>query len=243
MTALLPRRFAADDRSARAELAATGGVVLTGLGGGPDSLAVAAALLFGARLRELFPVRTRRSADDGPVALHNDSFDVVVDVAGVPVRRRHPDEDHVLLTVETRPEDGGASFAADAHAVTDAFPPDLRAFLHESDVDLFGRWAGIRGLPSVPRVGRHVEFTRAGRRITRRGEGATALHRDPDTGRVRDMLARLAEEADRVQAALPRFPVAVGEVLVLDNYRCWHGRDAHRGERVVHIQTLRTTDA
>ncbi|MGI5498649.1 hypothetical protein [Lentzea sp. CA-135723] len=31
--------------------------------------------------------------DGGIVGLHADSFDVVVDIAGKPVRRRHPDGD------------------------------------------------------------------------------------------------------------------------------------------------------
>ncbi len=243
MTGVVPDRVDAADPDARRALAEAGAVVLTGLPAVPDSLAVAAAWLFGAGLRELFPHRTRRSVDGDVVPLHADSFDVVVDIGGTPTRRRHPDEDHVLVMLARQAPAGGESFALDAHIFTDSLPADLRAFLADTDVDLYGRWAGTRGLPAIPRVGRHVEHTRTGRRITRRTDGAVPLHRDPDSARVTAMLARLGEEIDRVQPTLPRFSLEVGDVLALDNYRCWHGRDPHTGERATHIQTLRTADA
>nr|WP_308403999.1 TauD/TfdA family dioxygenase [Streptomyces sudanensis] len=69
------------------------------------------------------------------------------------------------------------------------------------------------------------------------------LHRDPDTDRVHAMLARFDEAVHALEPALPRFRLAEGDILVLDNYRCWHGRDAHTGERTVRILTLRTADA
>ncbi|WP_199443667.1 TauD/TfdA family dioxygenase [Umezawaea beigongshangensis] len=243
MTGIVPERVAATDPAARRALTDTGAVVLTGLPAVPDSLAVAAALLFGSGLRELYPHRTRRSTDGGLVPLHADSFDVVVDVAGTPTRRRHPDEDHVLIGLAQQAPTGGESFALDAHEFTDSLPADLRAFLSGTDVDLYGRWAGTRGLPAAPRVGRHVEHTRSGRRITRRTDGAVPLHRDPDTEHITAMLSRFDDEIARVHPVLPRFALDVGDVLVLDNYRCWHGRDPHSGERTVHIQTLRTADA
>ncbi|MET9230258.1 hypothetical protein [Lentzea sp. NPDC003310] len=77
------------DPAAREALADQGAVILTGLPNSPSSLPVAAALLFGTALRELYPHRTRRSVDGGIVGPHADSFDVVVDIAGKTVRRRH----------------------------------------------------------------------------------------------------------------------------------------------------------
>jgi hypothetical protein len=41
-----------------------------------------------------------------------------------------------------------------------------------------------------------------------------------------------------MEPALPRFALAEGEILVLDNHRCWHGRDAHARERLVRILTV-----
>lgn len=243
MTGIVPERLDAGDPRARQALTGTGAVVLTGLPAVPDSLAVAAALLFGTRLRELYPHRTRRSVDGGLVPLHADSFDIVVDIAGTPTRRRHPDEDHVLVMLARQAPSGGESFALDAHAFTDSLPEDLRSFLADTDVDLYGRWADTRGLPATPRVGRHIEHTRTGRRITRRTDGAVPLHRDPDAEHITTMLARFDDEVARVHSTLPRFTLDEGDILVLDNYRCWHGRDPHTGERATHIQTLRTADA
>ncbi|MFD4635752.1 TauD/TfdA family dioxygenase [Lentzea sp. NPDC058436] len=236
-------RLPALDPAARTALSDHGAVVLTGLPNSPDSLPVAASLLFGTALRELFPHRTRRSEDGGIVGLHADSFDVVVDIGGKSVRRRHPDEDHVLVLLTSPAPQGGESFVLDAHEFTDSLDAELRDFLRGVDVDLYGRWAQTRGLPATPRVGRHIEFTRTGRRITRRTDGVAALHRDPLSEHVTAMLTRFDAEVERVQRELPRIRLTEGDLLVLDNYRCWHGRDAHTGTRTVHIQTVRTDDA
>ncbi len=240
------RADATDVARARALLDRDGAVLLTGLEPTADALVVGAALVLGDRLRRLFPVRRRASRDADPVHLHADSFDVTVDIGGVLTRRRDPDEDHVLVQCVQAPDAGGASFVADAYRFVDeraAADPELWAFLTTADVDLYGAWAGLRGLPTTPRVGRHVEYTRGGRRIVRRTDGAVPLHRDPDADHVRAMLARLDEEVRAVERELPRFSVAPGEILLLDNYRCWHGRDGHPGDRAVRILTLRSSDA
>ncbi|MEO3753306.1 TauD/TfdA family dioxygenase [Streptomyces sp. B6B3] len=237
---------AADAARARALLDRDGAVLLAGLAPTADALVVAAALALGDRLRRLFPVRRRTSRDADPVHLHADSFDLTVDVGGVPTRRRDPDEDHVLVQCVRPSDSGGASFVADAYRFVDecaAADPELWTFLTTADVDLYGAWAGLRGLPATPRVGRHVEYTRTGRRIVRRTDGAVPLHRDPEADHVRAMLARLDERVRETERTLPRFAVAPGEILLLDNYRCWHGRDGHPGDREVRILTLRSADA
>ncbi|UED82929.1 TauD/TfdA family dioxygenase [Streptomyces profundus] len=244
---VLPDRVAPTepDRARRA-LARDGAVVLTGLEPTADALVVAAASVLGAGLRELYPQRVRRSQDGGPVQLHADGLDFVVDIGGVPARRRHPDEDHVLVQSVVPAPSGGGSMVLDAYRFVDRLPAEdaeLHEFLRTVDVDLYGAWAGLRGLPAVPRVARHIEFTRAGRRVVRCGEGATPLHRDPEGERTRVMLERFAARVRRSAEALPRFALAPGEILLLDNYRCWHGRDAHTGSRAVRIQTLRTAEA
>ena len=244
---VLPSRVAltrAGD-AARA-LARDGAVLLTGAEGDADGLVVAAATVLGARLRELYPPRERTSRDGGRVHLHADGLDLVVDVGGVPVRRRHPDEDHVLVQGVAPAPSGGASLVLDAYRFVDRLAvadPELHAFLTTVDVDLYGAWAGLRGLPARPRVARHVEFTRGGRRVVRRTDGAVPIHRDPLAGHVRAMLARFEERVWATEVALPRFTLAAGEILLLDNYRCWHGRDPHSGERTVRILTLRGVDA
>jgi len=244
MTGVVPARVdAADTDKARHALAEDGAVVLTGLPATADGLVLGAAAVHGRDLRELFPIRERPSRDGGPVHLHADSFDQVVDIGGLPVRRRDPDEDAVLVQCVHGPASGGESFVADAYRFLETADPELAAFLAEDDVDLYGAWAGLRGLPATPRVARHVEYTRTGRRMVRRTEGAVPLHRDPAAGRITAMLDRFTEAAHALEATLPRFALTEGDVLVLDNYRCWHGRDAHTGERLVRILTLRTAGA
>ncbi|MFC9975718.1 TauD/TfdA family dioxygenase [Spirillospora sp. NPDC127200] len=237
---------AAQAARAREPLAENGAVILTGLEPGADSLTVAAALVLGSRIRRLFPHRRRHSTDGRTVHLHADSFDIVIDAGGVRERRRHPDEDHVLVQCVRPADEGGESFIADAYRFADqcaAADPELWAFLTGTDVDLYGAWAGLRGLPATPRVARHVEYTRTGRRIVRRTDGAVPLHRDPDEDRTRAMLERFEHAVHRAEPVLPRFRLEEGDVLVLDNHRCWHGRDPHTGDRVVEILTLLTADA
>ncbi|MER7057053.1 MULTISPECIES: hypothetical protein [unclassified Streptomyces] len=57
------------------------------------------------------------------------------------------------------------------------------------------------------------------------------------------MLTRFDEAAHALEPELPRFRPAEDDVLVLDDYRCRHGRDAHTGESTVRVLTLRTADA
>ncbi|MEV5829805.1 TauD/TfdA family dioxygenase [Spirillospora sp. NPDC052242] len=244
---ILPARLPADRAAeARGPLERDGAVVLTGFGTDPGDLSVAAALVLGHRLRRLFPHRRRGGTDGGTVHLHADGFDIVVDTGGAAERRRHPDEDHVLIQCVRPADAGGASFIADAYRFVDecaADDPELWEFLTGADVDLYGAWTGIRGMPATPRVARHVEYTRTGRRIVRRTDGAVPLHRDPDEEHVRAMLARFDRRVRETEPSLPRVRLERGDILLLDNYRCWHGRDPHRGDRSVQILTLLTADA
>ncbi|QSB14418.1 TauD/TfdA family dioxygenase [Natronosporangium hydrolyticum] len=242
-----PARYAYPEAAqARRALRRDGAVVVTGLPVTADALAVAAAYLYGSDLRQLFPYRERTSRDGGPVHLHADSFDVVVQAGGVPVRRRDPDEDAVLIQCVRPSATGGESFIADAYRFVDqlsATDPALVDFLTGTDVDLYGEWATMRGVPATPRVGRHVEYTRAGRRIVRRNDGAAPLPRDPAEDYIVAALDRFRATVRSVEPELRRFTLEPGDILVLDNYRCWHGRDPHPGERTVRILTMRTADA
>jgi alpha-ketoglutarate-dependent taurine dioxygenase len=205
---------------------------------------VTAAHLYGQDLRQLFPVRERASHDGGSVHLHADGFDQVVEIGGVASRRRDPDEDAVLVQCVRPASSGGESFVLDAYRYLDTLADaELADFLTGVDVDLYGAWAGLRGLPAVPRVARHVEYTRTGRRIVRRTDGAVPLHRDPAAEHVATMIDRFRRTVRELEAGLPRFPLDPGDILAVDNYRCWHGRDPHSGHRVVRILTMKTAAA
>ena len=244
---LVPERVAATDgEGARKLIQRDGAVVLTGAPVSPDSLVVAAAHVFGAGLRRVFPVRHRGSEAGGTVAFHTDGFNVVVDVGGVPTRLRDPNEDYVLIQAAKRAAEGGRSVVADASALVARLrehDPELYGFLAGADVDYFGAWTGLPGVPKAPYVCRHLEWTRAGRQIVRINGGARPLPRDPNAERIEEFLARYTALAEAAFAAAPRVDLAEGEILLVDNYRCWHGRDPHQGERLVYILTLLTDQA
>ncbi|MEV8393490.1 MULTISPECIES: TauD/TfdA family dioxygenase [unclassified Streptomyces] len=244
---IVPARIPAHDtQRARTLLVRDGAIVLTGYSTTADAPVSAAAQILGSRLRELFPQRLRTSRDGEAVHLHADSFDLVIDIGGIPRRRRDPDEDYVLVQCLHPAPTGGDSFAADAYRFIDnceTTDPELWTFLTGTDIDLYGAWADLRGLPATPRVARHVEYTRTGRRIVRRTDGALPLHRDPESDHVRTMLDHFHDTVHAMEPALPRFSLDKGDILVLDNYRCWHGRDAHSGDRSVRILTLQSTEA
>ncbi|MGW3974368.1 hypothetical protein ACWEFD_34415 [Streptomyces ardesiacus] len=56
------------------------------------------------------------------------------------------------------------------------------------------------------------------------------------------LLARLTDAVHDIEPSLPRFRLDESDILVLDNYRCWHGRDGHTGERT-RILTARSSNA
>jgi gamma-butyrobetaine dioxygenase len=55
-----------------------------------------------------------------------------------------------------------------------------------------------------------------------------------DMAGVTKMLARWHKVVEESAASAPRFDLRRGEVLLIDNYRVYHGRDAYTGERIVH---------
>lgn len=77
----------------------------------------------------------------------------------------------------------------------------------------------------------------------RASDYAMPVPREP---RWNDHVAHLDAYADVLATAQEcgaRFRLARGEVLALDNYRFLHGRDAYRGERRLHVLTVRSRDA
>jgi gamma-butyrobetaine dioxygenase len=236
---------------ARALLDRDGAVILDGLPREPDSLVLAAAEVLGTRLSRLYPVRERGSDRGDHIALHNDSHHIAVDVHGRTTRLRDPDEDYVLLQVVRQAEAGAASVIVDGYRALDAIRdahPDLWNFLTTVDVDFYGAWDPVRGVPTTPQVCRHVEWTRAGRRIVRANQGARPVWRgqavhEAWAQRQEAMLDLFADLRATIAAGAPRVRLNDGEILFLDNYRCWHGRDPHDTPRLVNIMTVRTTDA
>jgi len=236
-----------DDADARAVLRRDGAVVLTDRGDDPEELVTAAGQLLGARLRELFGIRVQHGVDADTLTLHSDGATVTVDVHGRAVRLRDPDEDYLFMLCTRPAPRGGDSVLIDGYALVEALRtarPELHDFLTTCDVDFFGGWATRpHSVPLTPLVRGLVEHTRRGRCAVRASDYALPVPREP---RWAAHLAHLDDYADvlaTAQECAARFRLEAGELLVMDNYRYLHGRDAHAGERTMHVMTVRTTEA
>lgn len=65
--------------------------------------------------------------------------------------------------------------------------------------------------------------------MIRTSDLAAPAPRDPDAARHRRLLDRYRELVAATAASAPRFRLAAGDILALDNYRYLHGRDAYSG--------------
>ncbi|MEJ8279742.1 TauD/TfdA family dioxygenase [Pseudonocardia spirodelae] len=242
---VVPRAVALDE--ARPVLDGDGVVRIPGAGSDPEAMVVAAATLLGGRLRELFGIRPQGGTDSPALGLHNDGAHLEADVHGRTVRLRDPDEDVLFMHCTAPAPAGGDSVLVDGYALVDrlaAGHPSLHAFLTRCDVDFFGsRTNPPRGVPATPLLRRMVEHTRGGRRAVRASDYALPVPREPEWDAH---LAHVEEYADLLATAFeaaPRFRLEAGDLLVLDNYRFLHGRDAFTGRRELHVLSVRTTEA
>ncbi|WP_181779701.1 TauD/TfdA family dioxygenase [Pseudonocardia pini] len=228
-----------------------GAVIVPGYATDPERLVDAAATALGGRLRELFGIRPQGGADAPVLGLHSDGANVVVDVHGRSVRLRDPDEDWLFMLCGRAADSGGDSVLVDGYALVEALrtaeDPELREvheFLVGTDVDYFGAWvAPARGVPGTPLVRRLVEYTRTGRRVVRASDYAAPVPREPEWERHAALLDRYADVLATAMEVAPRFRLDAGDLFVLDNYRFLHGRDGYRGERTLHVLTVRSIDA
>lgn len=244
-TGVVPRR--ATSAGAREVLAEDGVVLVPDVGEDPEALVVLAATVLGGRLRELFGIRPQGGTDSPVLGLHNDGAYLQADVHGRTVRLRDPDEDYLLMHCSVPAPSGGDSVLVDGYALVDRLAeghPELHAFLTGCDVDFFGsRVNPPRGVPDTPLLRRMVEHTRGGRRAVRASDYAMPVPREPHWD---EHLARIEEYADLLAGAYevaPRFRMDAGDLVLLDNYRFLHGRDAFTGSRTLHVLSVRSTDA
>jgi gamma-butyrobetaine dioxygenase len=223
-----------------------GAVLIEAPSRGPEVLVETAAALLGTRLR-LFPIRPLSGDRADRLNLHSDGAVLTVDVHGRAVKLRDPNEDYLFMRCATQAPDGGHSFMVDGYRLVDQIAtglPALHAFLTGADVDYFGGWTQPgRGTATTPLVRRLVECTRAGRRVVRASDYACPAPREPHWDDHEKHLREYADVLATCTAATPRFRLDPGEILALDNYRFLHGRDGYTGARLMHVQSVLSSDA
>jgi len=121
---------------------------------------------------------------------------------------------------------GGASFLIDGYGLLESIDPDLRAFLHDTPVDLTEE--GMR--PALSPVALR---TTSGRVAVRR---TPFMNPDPaasgaELQRQQRMLDAWRETTRPLSHEATRFSAAPGEVICVDNFRVLHGRDPFEGQR------------
>jgi hypothetical protein len=132
--------------------------------------------------------------------------------------------DVLALACEHAARDGGgASFVVDAdrvHAALADTEPDLAAFLLEGRVDQ----TEPGKLTSVGPIGVR---TASGRTAWRCSYHLQPAADDPDAAATTALLDRWWAELEELSEHASRFHLVAGDVLVADNLRVFHGRDAY----------------
>lgn len=98
-------------------------------------------------------------------------------------------------------------------------------------------------MPSTPQVRRLVEHTRGDRRALRASDYAAPVPRGPGADADSAFLDDYADVLATAHGCVECFRLDAGDLLAIDNYRFLHSRDAFRGERRLHVLTVRTTAA
>ena len=220
---IVPRRTA-DPAEAAALVERDGAAILTGWGTDEAAARGVAGALWGDRVLAIADPaavieggeKDRSSVGgDEILGLHTDGFgygDQLCDV--------------MALVCVRQGDAGGASFLVDGYALLDHLDPDVRAFLHDTPVDLTEE--GMR--PALSPVALRLPSGRVSVRRT------PFMNPDPQADPAeQDRQERLLEvwrEVTRpLSHAATRFVAGPGDVICVDNYRVLHGRDGFEGRR------------
>jgi gamma-butyrobetaine dioxygenase len=239
-----PKRAKGAD--ARSVLERDGAVILSGYQPKQDSLIVAAAEMLGTRLRDIQPARTRDLRDGEALPLHTEHVSEVIEVHGDVVDLYCSDADYLLILCARQAENGGTSVVADGYKLIERLRhgrPELWAMLTRADVDQIAPWRDESDVADTPSATRLVQYTRTGRMVVNATWGARLLPREPRREEYEPLIELYADVWTTLTAIAPRFRLGVGEILFVDNYRCFHGVDAWNTRRIIHTLTVRSIDA
>ncbi len=141
--------------------------------------------------------------------------------------------DFIFLLCAQQAPQGGENFAVDGVRLVDrlAEDPENRAlvdFLWQVDIN--------QSTPSgVPHEAPVANWTGGGRRTARRHWHQRLLEDRPAEAVHAALLEQWAACCREAARAAPRFRLAPGDLLCIDNYRVFHGREPYEGQdRVLH---------
>lgn len=220
---LVPERTA-DPAEAAALLARDGAAILTGRATDEAGAQAVAADVYGdlLALPDATAVREGGEGDrisaaaDQVLPFHHDGF---------AYGDQHPDGLFLLCTHQGTA--GGDSIAADGYAVLEALAdedPDLHRFATEVPVDLTEPDMRTAISPLVLTLPN-------GRRAVRRSIFAAPAPDSADPAGDAALLERWRALWQELSDGAPRFALAPGEALCVDNYRVLHGRGPFEGAR------------
>jgi hypothetical protein len=135
--------------------------------------------------------------------------------------------DHIFLLCVAQGTSGGTSFLVDGEALLATLAdqePELAAFLTGTPIDLTE--PGMRSATSSAAL-----TTGNGRVALRVTPYMRAADDDPDAATTTARIERWMQLTWDITPLLPRFSLAPGDALCVDNYRVLHGRDPYEGER------------
>lgn len=213
-------------------MAADGASILTGLPTGHASAARLARLLLGDRVvADPEPVVVREGGDKDPKIRDEAAHEVPLPLHIDGFTYGHDCPDVMILLCDRDSAEGGESVLVDDLEVLDALgtePPGspgarLHKFLTGTVLDL-----GTPGM--VPRRGTPVRVGPTGRRLLWLGalpDSPAPTADDPDPDTTRRHIAEVNALFESFRQRAPRFRLAPGEAVCVDNHRVSHSRDAY----------------
>lgn len=233
---LRPRRLKEAERALVA-MQIDGAVILEYGDQGPDAIVTAVRAVLGSHLRAFRPpmgIITNPVTGEGPHpdaerrnVLADRSVELELHIDGfMQFGTNYPD--FVFLLCDEQAPQGGENFAVDGLRLIDALAADpgerdLVDFLWTVELD--------QSTPTgEPHQAPIASWTPAGRRTVRRHWSQRFLESRPPVADEADLLRQWAQRCRQAALTAPRFLLQPGDLLCLDNYRVFHGRESYEGE-------------
>jgi gamma-butyrobetaine dioxygenase len=218
-------RLAATPIEALELLRRDGAVIVDGVDPGSEDARGVARDVFGPAIRALPPAA--RVFDGGEMDRRLPGVDhrarLAAHTDGYAYGDLYPD--YFLLSCVRASPAGGESFLVDGYAVLDAMRAD--AELHWVPDALVQVAIDQTETGMQHAVSPIVQRAPDGRVMVRKTFDQKPAADSPDKARAQAMIDAWHQAAERVAEQAPRFKLAPGQAVVVDNYRMLHGRDAY----------------